>query len=340
MTKLNLSVLKKKPVITGAVIIGGGALFYILFLRGGSSQESGGGSSLGYTDMQVAAASEMAVLNQQAMMQGQQIQGQLALAQIAAGSQLAVAETDANLQRDLAAFALQAQQGQIAVELAGIAASQQVEMLGLEKSAEIQTLTVQSQLEGLRVQAERDVYMQAAMANAQIQLGAMSRDVSLAGISAQENIMRHTLDANTQLQLGLGAQSVEKERIGADAAKYSAGKSASAQKSSSKWGAIAGVAMGALALFSDIKLKTIHGCVSTQRCLDAVLNSPIDFWKYLEGEELGDEMHVGVYAQDFYRELGCNDWASRDRIHYADMFGAMNGAIKQLAKLQGLKVAA
>lgn len=342
--KFNLSIVKKKPVLIGVGVVGAILITYMIANRGGgnsAASDSGSGTSMGYTDTQVAAASQLAQLQGQLMAQGQDIQGQLALANIAANTQLAMNASDNELQETLAAMSLQASREQLAAEITGMQIQGDIQKMGLQTSYDIQALGIQSQLESMQIQAQRDVLMQDAMLAAQTNMANLSATVSLAGISAQENVARATIDATTQqikyqneLQLGLANYDLQEKQVEADASKYAAGKSASASKSSSKWGAIASVAGAAIMMFSDINIKTIHGLVKTSDCLDAIRLMPVDYWKYIDGSvpgvELGDKMHVGTYAQDFYRELGCPDWENRNVIDAVDMMGALGGAIKEL----------
>lgn len=336
---INLAVIKKKPVVFGSVIIGGGLLFYFLFMRGGE-QETQTSATMGYTDTQVAAASQLATYQQQAYLQGQEIQGQLALANISAGNALAVAQTDADVQKTLGAFALENSRLALARDIEGIRSAERVQTYGMDTSAQIAAMQYQTQLAGLQSNNETQVALQQLATQGQVAIAGMASQVSMAGIQAQADISAQTIQATTQqikyqneLQLGLGAQNVQIKQIEADAAKYASGKQASAQKSGSKWGAIASVAGAAILAFSDIEIKTIHGCVKTSDCLAAIESMPIDFWKYLESAQLGPEEHVGTYAQEFYRALGCGDWSNRRMIHHVDMFGALSGAIKEIAKV-------
>lgn len=337
---IDVNVIKKRPVLVGGVVLVGGLIFYFLFLRPRPAQEAESEpQKVGYTDAQVVAASRMAEYQQQAALQGQQIQGQIALAQINAQGELAIANANVNLQREMGALSLEAQRMSFARDIENIQSTERLGMMGMQTSAHIQELTLQTQLQGLQAQMQRDVAMNQMLTDAQINMSAMQAQVSMAGISAQENISRHALDATTaqikaanELQLGLGAQNVQIKQIEASTAQYTAKQQGSASKSSSKWGAIGSIAGAAIMAFSDINIKSIRGCVSVERCLTAIESMPIDYWVYLDGEKFGEGMHVGTYAQDFYRELGCPDWSERKVINHVDMFGALGGAIKALAR--------
>lgn len=335
-----LAVIKKRPGLTTAVVIGGVALV-ILFTRGGSSAApaSGSSQSMGYTDMQVAAASQVAAMQGQLTMQANDIQGQLALANIASSTQLAIAQQDRDMQESMAAFSLQANRDQIGLQLAGLQSAERVQLFGMETSAQIQQMTLQTQLLGMQAQYDRDQEMYRMMTDAQVNMSMIGATVQLAGISAQENIAHHTLDATTQqikfqneLQLGLAMEETKRTGMATDAQKYGAKQAAKKDK----YGMIGGLIGGVFSLICDIEIKTIEGCVSTAKCLDAVNNSPLDFWRYMDSSITGGTLHVGTYAQDFYRELGANDWHERKHIEAVDMFGALMGAVKELSKTRAV----
>lgn len=327
MTKIiDVGVIKKRPVLTGAVIIGGGLIFYLVFLRGNNSSQSSS-PQMGYTDSMLAAGNAVSAGQMEAMLQGQAIQGQIAMAQIQSGNQMAIAQGQQNLEREIAAMGLEAARLGFANEI-----------YGMQTSADIQKLTIESQLTGLQIGAERDLMMHTASLSAQQNVAEMGRDVQLAGIFAQENISRHTLDASVamnslgfQTQIALSAHDVEKERIRADQAKHQASTSASASKSKDKSNLLGSIVGGVFSLFSDIEIKSIEGCVDSNKCLSAVKNMPIDFWRYIEGSIPEDGLlHAGTYAQDFYREIGARDWNERKQIAVVDYMGALTGAIKAL----------
>ena len=263
--KLNLSVIKKHPVGSTAVIVGGGLVFYFAFLRGGSGDS--GGNGLGYGDSQVAAASSISAAQAQMASRAQEIQGQIAMATIGAQNQLAVAQTQAEMQKALGAMSLAATQAGYARDIENIhsqehvaleqtASQERVQTMGMEYSAQIQALTIQSQLAGLQSQLNRDVAMQKMMTDAQVALGQLSAGVQLAGISAQEAISHHTLDATTQqikyqseLQVALGQQNVDMAEINANMQLQIAQTQASAAKHSSDNNLLGGIIGGIIGLF-------------------------------------------------------------------------------------------
>lgn len=262
--KLNLSVIKKHPVGSTAVIVGGGLVFYFAFLRGGSGET---GDGVGYTDSQVIAGSSISATQAQMASRAQEIQGQIAMATIGAQNQLAVAQTQAEMQKALGAMSLAATQAGYARDIENIhsqenialeqtASQERVQTMGMEYSAQIQALTIQSQLAGLQSQLNRDVAMQKMMTDAQVALGQLSAGVQLAGISAQEAISHHTLDATTQqikyqseLQVALGQQNVDMAEINANMQLQIAKTQASAAKHSSDNNLLGGIIGGIIGLF-------------------------------------------------------------------------------------------
>lgn len=340
MAALNFSVFKKHPKASIAIVLIGGVVFYMMFLRSGSSDVQSS-APVSYTDANVNTASNLAVMQMQAASQSQaaQIAGQLQALVIQGQNDLNLANASADLQRDLAAFSFKAAQLDNATQMYGITKQTELQMYGLETSADIQRLTISSQLEALKTQAARDLAQQQIMTNGQIALGAQAAAVSMAGIQAQENVSRSTIDATKQMaqmsydaQVKMGMMDVEKTRIYADQNKYIAGKKASSSNTS----AIAGVVGGLIGLFCDRHIKSIDKCVSADDCLKAVNEMPVEFWHYIEGSEPHDNgdtaQHLNTYAQDFYRTLGADDWQDRKQIAVVDYMGALTGSIKALSK--------
>lgn len=248
---------------------------------------------------------QLEALNVQSKTQLQSIalqnEGQIALANIAKAAALDQIGASVQVNKDTLAAQYQ------------IASMQSLEnMHAMDTNKQITAMQLSSQVEALQIQSQRDLGMQQMFIGGQVQLAGISADVT-----------KYSLLQNT-----------EQAKINADMTKYIAGKQASASKSSSKWGAIAGVASAAIMAFCDVNIKEIDGCVSTGVCLDVVRSLPLDQWQYREDSlpgKIGDNYkHVGTYAQDFYKALGVEDWRSRTRIDHVDMFGVLIGAIKEL----------
>lgn len=340
---LSMNVIKKRPVLTGAIIIGGGLLFYFMFMRPSDSGSSRS-QSMGYTDTQVYAGSELVALQQQQAQQGAQIQGQLAALQIQGNIALAEASTNANLQRDLAALSLQAAQMDNAVDLAGIAAQRDVQMLGMENSRQIAELQVQGELEALALNVGRDIAVQNMLTQAQVSITGMASQVQMAGISSQERLGRATIDANVAMvgnMLNLQAVFAEQEtrreqaRIDRDIVNIrETNRTARNASDNALMGDVVSTVGMGLMMMSSIHIKTIDAVVDCNKCLNAIKAMPVDFWRYMDGttNEIDSVQHVGTYSQDFYREIGAKDWEKRDAIAVVDYMGALTGAIKALAK--------
>jgi hypothetical protein len=304
---LSLQVFKKRPLLTTGIVVIGGLVFYFMFMRGSDSSSTASGES--YTDANVNSASALAnAQNSPAAMQAQQIQGQLAALQIQGANELAQVSAQTNLQRDLAAFALKGAQLDHVRDMYGLQVQEHIETLGIETAAHIQQLQISSELEALKAQTQAQVNLQNIITNGQISLSQQAANVSIAGINAQTELAK--INAGTQ--------------------KYVAGKQSSASKTSTWVGAAVAIA----SLFCDKHIKSIDKCVNADACLSAIRNMPVDFWHYIEGSEPhnnGDTaQHLNTYAQDFYRELGADDWNDRKKIAVVDYMGALTGAIKAL----------
>lgn len=340
---LSLDVIKKKPILTGSIILGGGLLFYFMFMR-----PSGGGSQparqMGYTDTQVYAGSELAMLQNQQAQQGQQIQAQLAALQIQGNFALAEASTNANLQRDIAALSLQAAQMDQAVQLAGIAADRDVALLGMQNSRDIAQMQVEGELEALALNVGRDIAVQNMLTQAQVNITGMASQVQMAGIASQERLGRATIDANVAMttnMLNLQAVFAEQEtrreqaRIDRDIVNIrETNRTARNASDNALTGDIVSTIGMGMMMMSSIHIKTIDAVVDCNKCLSAIKAMPVDFWRYMDGsaDSLDSVQHVGTYSQDFYREIGAKDWEKRDAIAVVDYMGALTGAIKALAK--------
>lgn len=320
---LSLSVFKKRPVLVSSIVVIGGLIVYFMFFRGGDNSPT---ESVGYGDANVNAASGLAAAQMQSQLQGQQIQGQLAALQIQGANDLAVTEAQTNLQRDLAAFSYEAAKLDNARDIYGLQVQERIETLGMQTSSQIEQLRVSSELEALKVQANRDLMQQKIMTEGQLALSEQAASISRSAMSTTVNLQKMAYDT----QIALGAQDLERTKITVG----SAAKTQQKKDKSGMWVSLAGMA---LSFFCDRNIKSIDKCVSNYACLRAIENMPIEFWHYLEGSEphsSGDTaQHVNTYAQDFYRELGADDWNERKEIAIVDYMGAQTGAIKALSKI-------
>jgi hypothetical protein len=98
-------------------------------------------------------------------------------------------------------------------------------------------------------------------------------------------------------------------------------------------GGIGSVMMGlgpsGVGLFSSRELKTDKAPVDEDEALEAVAELPVESWRYKPGLGLGDERHVGTYAEDFHEGLGLGDGV---RLNLIDTTGVTFAAIKSLDK--------
>jgi hypothetical protein len=93
-------------------------------------------------------------------------------------------------------------------------------------------------------------------------------------------------------------------------------------------GGVTAAGLGALA-FSSRELKTDKAPVDEDKALEAVAELPVESWRYKPGLGLGDERHVGTYAEDFHEGLGLGDGV---RLNLIDTTGVTFAAIKSLDK--------
>lgn len=220
MAGLDFSIVKKKPLTSGAIIIGGALVLFLILRAGG-----GGGSSVtvqgggGMSDAQASAAAQVQIAQLQASAQGanyafqlsaldRQQSGDFALAGLSAGLQGQLAE----LQAGLTQFQTQ-EEGRIA-EL----------NIGLQRDMTLANYQNQQAL---------------ASTQANMQLG-------LAGIQAETTMF--TVGTNADLQSSL-AQMQSDTTLGL--ANIQAG-TARRQSNNSLIGSIAG---GLFSMFSDVRLK-------------------------------------------------------------------------------------
>lgn len=235
---LNLTVVKKHPVATGAVIIVGGLVLFML-MRGG-----GGGSgyvSTGPTDAQIAAGM-------------QQAQMQFAAGQQASSQQFQLAAGAQNIQGQLALaqLQLQGQSEQVAAGLAAMGAQIELgkyqSMLAFEAQKDATAATVALQKEQLKSTFDLAKLTTDSM-NLQATLAAQTRMFETAAFTDVQKIY---YQGQTQLGIVQSNNQVKIEGIQADAQKYIAKK----QGQSSMFGSLLGFAGTALSFFSDPRLKT------------------------------------------------------------------------------------
>jgi hypothetical protein len=95
-------------------------------------------------------------------------------------------------------------------------------------------------------------------------------------------------------------------------------------------GGLGGLLSGAGALYlatSSREAKTDKASVDEDAVLEKVAELPVESWRYKSGLGLGDERHVGTYAEDFREGLGLGDGATLNLI---DTTGVTFAAIKAL----------
>jgi hypothetical protein len=128
------------------------------------------------------------------------------------------------------------------------------------------------------------------------------------------------------------------QEAGLASGKYNADTSANAEankamQENNPWHAIAKVA-GAAVMASSKEYKENKEEIKEDKALKAILNMPIEKWKYKKG--IADESeHIGAYAEDFKKETGMG---SGKEISVQDSIGLIMKSIQDLnAKIDNIK---
>lgn len=308
--KSPVEVIKKNPGKT-ALAVGVGVVLLIM-LRSTSGDDDSGSTvaTMGYSESQVAYASQMAQLQAQQTGQNNQLAAQIQGLNIQSQTAIELAQIDKDVRSEELGTQYQ------------IAQMQSFENIrAMETSEEITKYQLSSQLEGLQATLANQLANQSLFVQGQVKLSEISADVSKTSILQGTELAR--INAN---------ENIEMAHINANMQNYAAKKANSSSKASS-W---AGVAIGLISLFCDVKIKNQIKCVSTADCARAIDLVPLDIWTYIDGSvpaSNGDTAeHVGTYAQDFYKALGVSDWDKREKIEVVDMLGVMMGALKETRK--------
>jgi multidrug efflux pump subunit AcrA (membrane-fusion protein) len=275
-----------------------GAAVLVLMMRGGAS-DGGTSSSGGYSANQLAAAQQMAQINAAQASQNSQMQGQLAALQIQSATALQLAEIERDARNDELAVMYQTAQLQSAENLQT-----------MHYQSELAQAQMSTQLEALNAQLANQLANQTLFVEGQVDLAQIAANVSIEALQSQVDIAQ--IHANRDVSMA------NNTRRGNNASLF------------------AGVIGGIIGLFCDVRIKDVHGCVSTRDCLDAIEKLPLDRWSYRAGSvpaEMGDRnQHIGTYAQSFYEVLGVPDFATREKIEAIDVIGVLIGAVKELKK--------
>jgi hypothetical protein len=258
-----LEYVKAHPV-TSAVIGGAGVLALVFALRGGSASAPTG-VSVGPSADEIQSATQLQLAQMQMAQQGTQIQAQLQSQQEQDSAQIALA----NLQGQ---YAIQSQAADIAgkIELAQL--SQQVDLSQISA----QTITAQKSIDA-ETQREEDFYnagIQQSQVNATLQ-------TNLANISATSAVQQATINANmatTIQQIQAGVSNTQTK----------------AQSKSSTLGTLGSLALGALAIFSDARLKTDIQRIGTRR-------DGIGIYSFRFASDESGQRYMGVLAQEVAR---------------------------------------
>lgn len=223
----NFDFIKKHPYGSGAVIIIGGIILYLL-MRGGSSAASSGGTSSDQAATQ---------FNQVLALQQDKEQAQYAMAQLQATAATNAATIAAY--RDITL-------GQQASEVQTLQVNKQAEVQSEAIDAQVKALTLQSQTQQLAINAQVKMNQdQLAAAVAQSNTAA-ALQAHLSDTNAA--LQAHIVDTNSNAQVAI-------TQINADTQRGIAQTNAKASKHNSNVSAWAGVAVAALSLFSEKRVK-------------------------------------------------------------------------------------
>ncbi len=88
-------------------------------------------------------------------------------------------------------------------------------------------------------------------------------------------------------------------------------------------------AFGALFAASSRELKTDKIPIDEDKVLEKVEKLPVEAWRYKSGLGLGDEPHVGTYAEDFRDSFGLGDGKT---LNLMDTTGVLMASVKSLSK--------
>lgn len=306
--KINMQLVKDHPVAATVTILFAGFVAYKIL--GGGSGSSGGMvvSSTGVDPQQAALQGQLAL-------QGQQMSGQLQALGIQASTQVQLKQMDLQNAAMTAAY-----QYQIAQLQAGYEAQHD------QLQAAVSTAQINAQLQA--IQSQNDTLINQSKISAQSQIAAIQSAVQQTAIMSAQQIATQRAQSDAQVQIA---------QAQAQASMYGARQAAGVAKQGQTMSTIGMLGMMAMAFFCDVQIKTKLGCVNTADCLNAVKRLPLDKFVYIVDSApsiLGDDrIHVQTYAQDFYREIGAADFATRKRIDVVDMMGVMLGAIKELGAI-------
>ena len=87
--------------------------------------------------------------------------------------------------------------------------------------------------------------------------------------------------------------------------------------------------IGAIKAASSRDFKTDKTPIDEDAVLAKVVALPVEAWRYKPGLGLGDELHLGTFAEDFQEGFGLGDGKTLDLV---DTTGVTMAAIKSLGK--------
>lgn len=96
-------------------------------------------------------------------------------------------------------------------------------------------------------------------------------------------------------------------------------------------GGLGGLLTGGAAVFaaSSHDFKTDKAPIDEDEVLERVEKLPVEVWHYKSGLGLGDEPHIGTYAEDFQETFGLGDGKA---LNLMDTTGVLMASVKSLSK--------
>jgi uncharacterized protein YfiM (DUF2279 family) len=203
-----------------------------------------------------------------------------------------------------------------------------------------QQIAGQKQAQSNIAQLQQQTANDASMLRAQEMAAARQDFAAQAGqnVGQQQNYMNAL---NSQIGISTG------QEVGAASGKYNADTAANSEankaiQANNPMGAIAGVASKAVGSIAPVLATALSSKdykedkkeIKEDKALKAILNMPIEKWKYKKG--IADESeHIGPYAEDFKKETGMG---SGKEISVQDSIGLIMKSIQDLnAKIDNIK---
>jgi hypothetical protein len=134
------------------------------------------------------------------------------------------------------------------------------------------------------------------------------------------------------LRQQFGGQFAGAQRAGAEAG--ASGILGASQVRAGRVGQIAGAAaFGPLGLLSDKRVKTDISDLNPEDCYNAVMEMDLKVWRYLPDVGLGNDLHIGVMAQDAPDIIRAGEIDGVEILNLHDELNLIAGALQHLRRL-------